>query len=190
MDKDEITPPPLDAYATAKPDEPTWTVQGGDPLSAPLLRVWAAFARLMAGVVTPGVLDGIFAELRTAANNNLPENERDIDGLLIRATRTEEVSWDMDAYRKGGNHAEARVEAADDTPEELARIDLHDLRVRSTQKINNMVAELKEIDEELAKRGFTDARCYDSHLIVGRLQDLSHVIEPRRVMKGPSNVGA
>ena len=31
---EEILEPALDAYVTAKPDEPTWTVQGGDPLGA------------------------------------------------------------------------------------------------------------------------------------------------------------
>jgi hypothetical protein len=40
---------PLDAYATAKPDEPTFTLQGGDPLAGPLVRTWAFLARRRAG---------------------------------------------------------------------------------------------------------------------------------------------
>ena len=41
--KDE--PGPLDGLLTAKPGEPIFTLQGGDPLAAPLVREWARQAR-------------------------------------------------------------------------------------------------------------------------------------------------
>src|SRR3982750_1163012 len=96
---DEIAP--LDAYVTAKPNEPTWTVQGGDPLGGPLLRIWAVFARIQAGVIPEQGTEFVYEQILKAANNNPPENERERDELLIRATKTEEVSWSMDTYRSG-----------------------------------------------------------------------------------------
>jgi hypothetical protein len=179
-----IIEPPLDAHQTLKPDEPGWTVQGGDPLGGPLLRIWAVFARLQAGMITPGAVDGCFAEIRKAANNHLPENEREAKGLLIRATATEEVSWDMDAYRKGNHHVVEEQPAADATPLELERIDLHDLRVRVAQRLSGFRSETHELREALAERG------YDDDLILGLMDAIMHslkfaydAIEPRRMMK-------
>lgn len=181
MAEPELIPPPLDAYATAKPDEPTWTVQGGDPLGGPLLRIWAAFARLRAGVITPGAVNTVFEEVRTAANNRPPENERERDSLLIRASQTEDVSWDMDAYLKGHTH-ELVEETDDNTPEELERIDLHDYRVRSAQKLNNMVAELTEILHELGRRDpVTDYGPITG--CVADIKDIAERVEPRRIFK-------
>lgn len=135
-------PAPLDAYETAKPDEPTWTVQGGDPLGAPLLRVWAIFARIQAGVIPDQGTEAVYAQLLKAANNNPPENDREKHGLLLRATQTEEVSWSMDDYRAGRTAAEGSKSPAENSLDEKARLDLHDFRVRSAQKLNDMVYEL------------------------------------------------
>jgi hypothetical protein len=183
MTDDALIPPPLDAYETLKPDEPGWTVQGGDPLGGPLLRIWAAFTRLRAGVITPGAVNTVFEEIRAAANRHPPENERERDGLLIRATRTEEVSWNMDVYLKGEAKFEEQLHEADDEPDALARIDLHDYRVRAVSKINNAVAELVEIDEELAKRDFDAGGMPIIDGIIAELKALSDAIEPRRIMK-------
>lgn len=174
---------PLDAYVTAKEGEPTWTVQGGDPLGGPLLRIWAAFARLRAGVITPGAVNTVFEEIRNAASRNMVPSEREQESVLIRATKTEEVSWDMDTYRSGRALVNETEVVKDDSPEELARIDLHDYRVRSAQKINDMVANLLEIDEELAKRGFDAGGMPIISVLVAELQATSEAIEPRRMMK-------
>ena len=182
---ESITPPPLDAYVTAKPDEPTWSVQGGDPLGGPLLRIWAAFARIQAGVIKPGVVDGIFAELLNAANKNPPENDRERTGLLIRATQTEEVSWTMDEYRAGRTGADIDPNVPlENSLDEKARLDLHDRRVHAAQTVNNMVAELNDISQAMTQFDFGDPL---DHILlretVENLKTLSGWLEPRRLFQ-------
>lgn len=174
---------PLDAYATAKPDEPTWTVQGGDPLGGPLLRVWAVFARVQAGVIVPGAVDNVFEQLLKGANNNVPDTDRGKDELLIRATQTEQVSWDMDAYLKGNLNREEEEEKLEQT---LAELDLHDARVRAAQALSNYAGGITEIIEALEPLGFfagggnLKAKMLDLRLTLELTRD---TIEPRRVMR-------
>jgi hypothetical protein len=181
---------PLDAYVTAAPDEPVWTVQGGDPLGGPLLRIWAVFARLQAGIITPGAVDGLFAEILGRANNSPPENDRERDGLLLRATATEEISWDMDAYRSGATDAaEPQKVGGENSLDEKARLDLHDRRVRVAQRLSNFAAEARELCDLLLPFA---AEIPDEGGWLRDLQYISHVcslasdrIEPRRLFRQP-----
>jgi hypothetical protein len=181
------TPPeavaPLDAYVTAKPDEPTWTAQGGDPLAAPLLRVWAHFARIMAGCIPPRGLENIFEQLVKAAQHNLPDTEREREALQLRATQTEFISFDMDSYRAGRTAAEDPNTPAENTLDDKARLDLHDLRVRYSQKISGMVADLAEIENELLKHEFKEAASIHFTHLMKDLEWIKNVIEPRRLFK-------
>lgn len=180
-------PAPLDAFETAKPNEPIWTVQGGDPLGPPLLRLWAVLARLRAGrPLTTGSLSAWLDGVREVAeSHSVADSERESSNLLVRATATEEISWAMDDYARGdhGQSVAQPAAAAETHLDELERIDLHDLRVRAVQRINNMAAELTEIDSALAAHGFTDARCGNVHMIISELKNLTAVVEPRRMMK-------
>lgn len=187
-----MTPPeeavaPLDAYATAKPDEPTFTLQGGDPLAAHLVRAWAALARIRAGVMgATGLAAGdILGDCAIAAGDAVEHDEREQENLLIRATAAEEVSWQMDAYLKGQPFKAETEVVVDDTPEELARIDLHDYRVRAAQKINNMVADLQDMIDDLAPRWNDRPESTETMLRQAKahLELISHWVEPRRLMK-------
>jgi hypothetical protein len=181
---------PLDAYTTAKPDEPTFTLQGGDPLAAPLVRAWAFLARRRAGVVR--FEQGSFAELIEAPiGNSVADDEREKDNLLVRATAAEQVSWTMDAYRKGDHATDRPTEAADTHLTELQRIDLHDLRVRVAQKLSNFRCEIEEMHEALTKAGYVDVddgvgnmiAMSDLKTAAYNLKLLNEMIEPRRMMK-------
>lgn len=185
----EPSPPeavaPLDAYATAKPDEPVWTVQGGDPLGAPLLRLWAFCARVRAGSIT-GDADWIYPLLEAACKpDNSATNEQEINDLLTRATLTEQVSWNMDAYFKGQSF-DPKAPAEKSTAEQ---IDLFDARVHAADKISGFAGELNNIAEDLKARGFDnvgDANIMLPQLfryIIQELRRLRGLIEPRRVMK-------
>jgi len=140
--------PPLDAYKTAKPDEPIWTVQGGDPLGPPLLRLWAVMARVRAGVLSPKAFTTDWAEgvKEVAENHSVQHDERAREELLIRATKTEEISWDMDSYQQGtGAKAETSIEKSS----VREQLDLFDLRVLSADRLGSMFSELNTIREQL-----------------------------------------
>lgn len=81
MPDTKAEPGPFDAFETAKPDEPIFTLQGGDPLAAPLVLEWARRARTAA----------------LALPDDTPRQEE----LLLRATSAEEVAWSMQAYLRG-----------------------------------------------------------------------------------------
>lgn len=179
---DEIVAP-LDAYATAKPDEPTFTLQGGDPLAGPLVRAWAFLARHRAGLTR--FEQTTFAELIEAAiGHSLRDDQRECDNLLVRATAAERVSWAMDDYVRGNDKADLPSEAADTHLDELQRIDLHDLKVRVAQKLSNFRGEIEEMREALQKAGYTDQEpLSDLKTIVYNLGLLKDQIEPRRLFK-------
>lgn len=179
-------PAPLDAFETAKPDEPIFTLQGGDPLAAPLVRLWSYLARVRTGIVTPKGLTAIVDNMITVTREHcLEHDEREQSNLLVRATAAEEVSWIMDDYIKGApDEVTKPSHAVTVDVDEPARIDLHDYRVRSVQKISDIVFHLTEIQSELAKRGFTgDGTLPAMQQIAWQLRNISDKIEPRRTMK-------
>lgn len=145
-------PSPLDAFDTAKPNEPIWTVQGGDPLGGPLLRVWAIFARIQAKAIPKQGLEYVFEQLLSAANKSAPRNKKDRKALLVRATETELISWSMDEYLKG--HAIEEEEVPVQHFDEFERLDIHDLRRRTAQLISNFFSELSDHCEELQRHGW------------------------------------
>lgn len=145
----KTNPSPLDAFDTAKPDEPIWTVQGGDPLGAPLLRIWALFARIQAGRIPEQEVNYVFEQIRGAASNNPPKNTKAGNELLIRATETEQISWSMDEYRKGQvSEEQVQVKRIDD----FERMDIFDVRRKTAERISAFFSELNDLREELLKR--------------------------------------
>jgi hypothetical protein len=175
---------PLDAYATAKPDEPTFTLQGGDPLAGPLVRLWASAARVRAGLAG-NVLEAASALLKTARSHAVEADDREHDSLLVRATAAEQVSWDMDAYLKGNHRVEDKpAEGTDTHLNELQRIDLHDLKVRIAQKLSSFRCELEELREALEKAGYTELEpLSDMKTAIYNLGLLKDMIEPRRIFQ-------
>ena len=182
MNAEEVVAP-LDAYATAKPDEPTFTLQGGDPLAPALVREWALLARVRAGLIPDA--SGILGQaLEAAAMHSVRDDERERDSLLVRATAAEEVSWAMDAYQKGEHATDKPSEAQDTHLDELQRIDLHDLKVRVASKLSNFRCEMIEMCEALEKAGFTDEEPRaDFKTLAYNLGLLNQMIEPRRLFK-------
>jgi hypothetical protein len=143
-------PHPLDAFETAKSQEPIWTVQGGDPLGAPLLRIWSHFARIQAGAYPAPGIEGIFEQILRAANSYPPENKDKSSELLVRASATEEISWLMDDYLKGFN----AIEVAEVKQTAMDKLDLYDVRRRMARRISGFFSELNEYKEELIRHGW------------------------------------
>jgi hypothetical protein len=180
-------PAPLDAFETAKPDEPLFTLQGGDPLAAPLVQLWAMAARCRAGLIpadkflTKDTLNGL---TNAAIRHSVAGDERERDNLKVRATAAEEVSWAMDDYRNGHVGTDVPTEAADTHLSELQRIDLYELKVRAAQKLSSFRSELREIREALEKAGLDMVLVPPMFEAVDRrLGLIKEAIEPRRMFK-------
>jgi hypothetical protein len=174
---------PLDAYATAKPDEPVWTAQGGDPLAPPLLRLWALMARVRAGEPFAGSLvqwaEGV---KEVAEHHSVADDEREAANLLVRATATEEISWAMDEYARGHHSVDQPTEAQDTHLSELQRIDLHELKIKVAQKLSAYHSEMSELRTALKAAGFEDIGVLTAMgVVTGDLRVLSDRIEPRRL---------
>lgn len=143
----KINPAPLDAYETAKPDEPIFTLQGGDPLSAPLVRQWAYLARIRAG--QPSNQSWINDLLFVAQSTNVAHDPDACRNLLIRATEAEQVSWHMDGYRRGEMELAKEIRT-----NELDRLDIYDTRRRAASFISNFISEFNDFLEKLREYKF------------------------------------
>ena len=167
---DELPPAPLSAYPTLKPGEPDFTLQGGNPRAIGLIVAWITEARADALAMPEG---------------------RDRDNLLVRATAAEEVLWQFQEYQKRGavvDANEGQNPHTENSLDEKARLDLHDLRVRYAQKLSGMFSELTEMRETLLARGGFFVGEHDplDHAWLGaifQLKEMSRLVEPRRVMK-------
>jgi hypothetical protein len=151
-------PGALDGFERAKPDEPIFTLQGGDPIAVRLVKVYIWLRRRAAFKIA---------------------DDRKREAELLRCSEAERQLWAMEEYLRSG-----KVDEKDETPHGNlpAEIDLFDYRVRAAQKVSGMACELLEIDEELRRREFI----YDSDeakALVEGLRLLRKELEPRRMMK-------
>jgi hypothetical protein len=168
--------PALDAYQTAKPDEPTFTLQGGDPLAAPLIRLWVCAARMQNGLGT--ALD--VQELYAAAQDNKIESNSEARKLLVRATWAEREGWKFDEYRKG-NLTEEQSPAR--TFDEFARLDIWDIRRRCAGLISNFIGELNEYRMQLIKHEFLIEDGELDNVIFGEIAGLQSIMARIEVKK-------
>ena len=169
----KTNPAPLDAYETAKPDEPIFTLQGGDPLAAPLVRIWAYLARVRCGFT--GDVSMIDAPIYVAKITSVEHDSEECRNLLIRATQAEQVSWYMDGYRRGEINLTAELASVDD----LEKLDTYDIRRRFVSRLQNSIGEILDFTEELIDRGFLESR-KQSENAVAMLKALNELVEIRR----------
>lgn len=174
MEATKENPAPLDAYETAKPDEPIFTLQGGDPLAAPLVRLWAYLARVRAGL--RGDVSWIDAPIYIAKITNVEHDPEQVKNLLIRASQAEQVSWHMDGYRRGEINLAQEMRM-----DELDRLDVYDIRRRASSSIHNFISQFEEYREKLQGYGFLSEELnnvIDEAFTV--LKSVDHEIEIRR----------
>lgn len=153
-------PGEYDAFETAKPGEPIFTLQGGDPLAPGTVMFWAEGARKAA-----------FAEEKPARARL----------LLTKATNAEFVAWAMTDYQRGADfiagQEELRLyESADPT-------DRNVILARGCDRLHNCLAEandfaqqLHDLDEFAAERG-------KIREAVELLRSAAKRIEPRRHLR-------
>jgi hypothetical protein len=152
-------PAPLDGFERAKPNEPIFTLQGGDPIAIAATH-W-------------------YIEQRRQAAFQLPEDDPKRREELQRCSLAEEQLWVMEAYLRGDRREEAEI------PDENLNVPeaktLHDFRVWSAGRISSAFSELNEIKEKLPELGFNNEaalRVLDESFSL--LRSVYNEIEPRR----------
>lgn len=153
-------PSALDGYERAKPGEPIFTLQGGDPIAVEMVKLYISKRRQRALDMDEG---------------------REAEAELVRCSEAERTLWAMQNYLAGRAQVDAQEQS--ERSDEPEAVDLFDCRVRAANKLNEMRGELNEIGIELKRRGFTvqsDAPLYSA---LDLLEDMKDLIEPRRLFR-------
>lgn len=174
-------PGPFDGFEHAKPGEPIFTLQGGDPLGAPLVMAWAALARIRALGLSADL--PIFERAcAIAAAHPAPERKR--DELLLRATEAENVAWAMDEYRTGHTpvrETRASYNERDESEDARAALDRARLVKRAEDKLHNALAEASDQADALEKLGDADEGALRMiRQAVLLLKEAAEIVAPKR----------
>lgn len=159
-------PGTMDAIETAKPGEPLFTLQGGDPLAPTTIMFWANLAR-------------------TAA---LAERNRDkAHHMLRKASIAEAVAWAFQDYQRGeGDEAEAAAEAA---AAAIAGDELKAALAKLADKLHNALAEANDVAEALGGLGTFEDPIRRIGEAVLFLKRAANDIEPRRHLRVENDHG-
>jgi hypothetical protein len=160
-----IEPAPLDGYLTAKPNEPIFVLQGGDPLAPPLVQQWITTARALALQL---------------------ESESQRNALLIRATAAEEVLWAMQNYLRG-HTSTGEVEPKtplENSVDEKARLDVYDVRRRCASRIYDLRGAITEYRKELLSKHFISAGDELDNSIEGLLCSAKSIADRINIRRG------
>lgn len=150
-----------DAIETAKPGEPLFPIQGGDPFGPPTVLHWASLCRV--------------AGMSEA-------NEAKAHKLLRKASDAEQVAWTMQAYQRGeiaieGKRAKYNEEA--EQPETQDRAE-REAMIKGVGTLNNALALIADFADVLAKYKVHDNEKVELDDIVSRIKKAAETIEPRR----------
>lgn len=152
MTETDIDQEDYDAHETAKPGEPTFTIQGGDLIGPPAVQHWAELARSEAR----GILNGSYSDFEpTPDQPEYTPTARDMiraDKLLRKATSAEGVVWEMQAYQRG-EQEQAGVRARYDTelPDiTVAELDARKVRITIVNQLGNAQAIAHDAADKLA----------------------------------------
>lgn len=144
----------FDCLETAKPGEPLFILQGGDPHSPATIRFWVSLAR--AGAM----------KFRSTKKR---------EAMLRRCTNAENVAWKMEEYQNGdlaiANEPEPSVGTAP-----TAEDDQRAARIKAVARIHNMVGEGMDVYEALRRYSY-----YPENLLsaIDILRSVADITEPR-----------
>jgi len=157
-------PGEYDAFETAKPDEPIFGLQGGDPLAALTVMFWAWKARQFARKLG---------------------RKKDREHLLRKASAAEEVAWAMRDYRNGqavvpGERVSYSEDAAPVSVEQANAAKVRGALIESVGHLRNAVGIAKEVEEALGKLRLHKPERDAILKAIEQLQAVAAAIEPRR----------
>lgn len=159
-------PGSYDAIETAKPGEPLFPIQGGDPFGPATVLHWARLAR--------------------TAGEAEPDDRRSVK-LLRKATDAEQVAWEMQAYQRGeSTRSESEKPATysgheivlDETADHDRKV--REARIKGAQRLHNVIGAVTDIAETLTA---LNACPFEVATLIGvteTLRTLAATIEPRR----------
>lgn len=156
-------PGDYDAIETAKPDEPLFAIQGGDPLGPKTVLYWANEARELA---------------KTA-------DEKDRERLLRKASMAEEVAWVMQEYQRGIEPVPGVRSNYADEGVTLPVVPTDQIKIRAALiagvgRLNNAVGIAKDVEEALAGLGVHEPEQAAILNAIDQLKAIAASIEPRR----------
>lgn len=174
------TPGPFDGFETAKPGEPIFTLQGGDPLGGPLVLLWASLARRRALGSSPDPM--LYTKLCQAM---LPVEEAKVAALLIKAREAENIGWAMGEYLRGEvekpREDRASYSGEELTEEAMAAVDRARALKAAESKLHNALAEANEQAEALDALGGVEPMAIDMiRAAVEVLKKAAEIVGPKR----------
>jgi hypothetical protein len=157
-------PGSYDAIESAKPGEPLFPIQGGDPFGPPTVLHWVQLCR-KAGLAAT--------------------DEKEAERLLRKATDAEQVAWEMQAYQRGHPEVEARRATYHDvaTTVHAEADDVRKLReamIHGASRLHNVVAEAATVVETLARFRTHPGARVEIREALALLKLAALRIEPRR----------
>ncbi len=159
-------PGSYDAIETAKPGEPLFPIQGGDPFGPPTVLHWARLAR---------------------EAGEAEADEKRSAKLLRKATDAEQVAWDMQAYQRGHAAQSEAVKPSSYTGHEIVLDETADLarKVREAQikgaaQLHNLVGVGTDIADTLASLDACSPEVAKLRCAVEMVRTIADAIEPRR----------
>ena len=154
---------PYDGLVTAKPGEPVFVVQGGDPHGPPTVLFWAKRAR-EEGMAEP--------------------NKKRARRLLRKASSAEETAWAMQAYQRGETAVEGRRASYQDDERHEAELDQarteRAARIRGAEILHNMLGGAAEVADTLARLRILPEQEVEIREAVEKLKLAAFAVEPRR----------
>lgn len=162
-----------DAIETAKPGEPLFSLQGGDPLAPECVLLWAQRAREASITCFEGAAT---ERSKRKAEKLMADGHK----LARKATAAEEVAWAMQEYQRGD--IAAPIADADDG-DDAQRSEIATLSA-VCDRIYNSEAELTEAADSLRQIGghsLAESRLRDAAIAAGQA---ARAAEPRRHLQG------
>lgn len=153
-----------DAIETAKPDEPLFPIQGGDPFGPATVLHWVSLARAAGMAET---------------------DEKRADRLLRKARDAELIAWQMQTYQRGeveqeGERAQYNEPTiAIDATQDLER-QRREARIKGAARLANVIAQATEVCETLTTLDICAVECIELTHLVDAMKITARMIEPRR----------
>lgn len=162
-----------DAIETAKPDEPLFPIQGGDPHGPPTVLHWAELAR------------GEGRQLISDHPEGSKEHTRGLK-LLDKATNAEQVAWAMQSYQRGDKEPTGgRASYNDLPPIEIDESEGHDRAVRAARikaagLLHNLVGQGVDIADALDSVEACPPEVAALRNAIEQIKAVAYAVEPRR----------